>query len=260
VGIDRAQALAAFDAQLRDTVRPIADGGRFERAGSVIRCVSPSPDGWNGVEWSDLDETTADAAIAEQVAYFAGLGRSFEWKYYTHDRPADLPDRLRAAGFSPGEAEALMVARVADVPLDVPVPPGISLRTVTDDEGLDLARRVHDEVFGGDHGPMIAAVHARLHESPDALAVVLALAGDRPVSASRVEFHAGTEFASLWGGGTLPEWRRRGIYRAMVALRARLAAERGFTYLRTDALPASRPILEKLGFTRLSTTIPFIRP
>jgi ribosomal protein S18 acetylase RimI-like enzyme len=255
----REEALAAFDEQLRNTVRPGLGGGRFERVGDVIRCVSQTPDGWNGVDWSDLDETTADAAIAEQVAYFAGLGRSFEWKYYTHDKPADLPDRLRAAGLAPEAEEALMVAAVADIPLDAPVPEGISLRSVSDAAGLELARRVHDEVFGCDHGPMIAAMHARLRESPDALAVVLALAGDRPVSASRVDFHAGTDFASLWGGGTLPEWRRRGIYRAMVCHRTKLAAERGFTYLRTDALPTSRPILEKLGFTRISTTIPFVR-
>jgi len=34
---------------------------------------------------------------------------------------------------------------------------------------------------------------------------------------------------------TEPEWRRRGIYRATVAHRANLAAQRGFRYLETDA-------------------------
>ncbi|MGH3762223.1 GNAT family N-acetyltransferase [Actinophytocola sp.] len=95
---------------------------------------------------------------------------------------------------------------------------------------------------------------------PDALAIVLAMAGGTPVCASRVDFHAGTDFASLWGGGTLPEWRRRGIYRAMVGFRARLAAERGFSYLRIDAQPTSRPILEKHGFVRISTIVSFTTP
>lgn len=256
--MDRKAALAAFDAQLRDTVLPSLATGRLERAGDVIRCISPFPDGWNGIDWSDLDTATADAAIAEQVAYFTGLGRTFEWKYYTHDEPADLPDRLRAAGFAPDQEEALMVAEVADVPNDLPMPEGIEFRTTTDDAGLELVRQVHEEVFGGDHGPMVAALRERLARDPDALAVVLAMAGETPVCSARVDFHAGTEFASLWGGGTLPQWRRRGTYSAMVALRAKLAADRGFTYLRIDALPASRPILEKLGFTRISTTIPFL--
>ena len=255
--MNREAALAAFDQQLRNAVRPSLGGGRFERAGRVIRCVAPSPDEWNGIDWSDLDESTADAAIAEQVAFFAGLGRGFEWKYYTHDQPADLPDRLRAAGLESGQDEALMIADVADIPTDLPAPAGIELREATDDEGLDLSRRVHDAVFGGDHGPMIAGMRQRLADDPGALTVLVAMADGQPVSASRIDFHEGTDFASLWGGGTLPQWRRRGIYRAMVAHRTRLAADRGFTYLRTDALPTSRPILEKLGFIRLSTTIPF---
>ncbi|MPZ84087.1 MAG: GNAT family N-acetyltransferase [Actinophytocola sp.] len=258
--MDRDAALAAFDTQLRNVARPSLGGGRFERVGKVIRCVSTAEDGWSGVEWSDLDESTADEVIAEQVAFFTGQSRTFEWKYYAYDKPANLPDRLRAAGLRPGEDEALMVAAVADIPTDMPAPEGIELRLATDDAGLELARQVHDEVFGGDHSGMIASMRDRLREDPDALAVVLAMAGDQPVCASRVDFHPGTDFASLWGGGTLPPWRRRGIYRAMVAYRTRMAADRGFSYLRTDALPPSRPILEKLGFQRISTTIPFTLP
>jgi GNAT superfamily N-acetyltransferase len=69
--------------------------------------------------------------------------------------------------------------------------------------------------------------------------------------------HAGTEFAGLFGGGTLPQWRGRGIYRALVAYRARLAAARGYRYLQVDASPASRPILERLGFACLALTTPY---
>src|SRR5688572_27243668 len=98
--MDPQAALAAFDEQMRRTPH-----GRFERVGAVVRCVGADADGWSGIDWSDLDEASADAVIAEQVRYFAGLGRSFEWKYYTHDRPADLPDRLRRAGLEPGQEE-----------------------------------------------------------------------------------------------------------------------------------------------------------
>lgn len=258
--MDREAALAAFDAQLRDSVQSgLGAAGRLERAGNVVRCIAPVPDGWNGIDWCDLDEDTADAAIAAQVAYFAGLGRRFEWKYYAHDEPADLPDRLRAAGFVPEAEEALMVAEVAAIPTDLPVPEGIELHTITDDAGLARLGRVHEAVFGEDQAPMVASLRIRLDKDPESVAVVLAMAGDEPVCAARIDFHAGTDFASLWGGGTLPPWRRRGIYRAVVAYRARLAAERGFGYLRVDALPASRPILEKLGFVRISTTIPYVQ-
>jgi GNAT superfamily N-acetyltransferase len=223
----------------------------------VIRCLSDQPNGWSGVEWSDLNESNADEVIAEQLRYFAKRNRRIEWKYYAYDSPADLPDRLRAAGLQPGEEEALMIADVADVP-DLAPPEGIELVNVSDEDRLRDVKYVHDTVFGGDHGPMVESMRQRLHTG--AVTPVLALAGAEPVCAARVDFHIGTDFASLWGGGTLPEWRGRGIYRALVSRRARLARDRGYRYLRTDALPTSRPILEKLGFVRITTTVPYTLP
>lgn len=91
------------------------------------------------------------------------------------------------------------------------------------------------------------------------MSVWLAEAPDgQVVSAAWVRFHAGTEFASLWGGATLPTWRRRGIYTELVARRADEAAERGFRYLQVDALPESRPILERLGLRQVTTTTPWL--
>jgi len=73
-----------------------------------------------------------------------------------------------------------------------------------------------------------------------------------------VRYAKGTEFASLWGGSTLPSWRRRGIYRALVAARARLAVASGYRYLQVDASDNSRPILERLGFVGLTVTVPYV--
>jgi GNAT superfamily N-acetyltransferase len=87
-----------------------------------------------------------------------------------------------------------------------------------------------------------------------------ALAGEAVADADdeRVAGHLETKFATLWGGATLPQWRRRGIYRAIVAYRANLAAGRGFRYLETDASDDSRPILERLGFTVVTTSTPYV--
>ncbi|MEO8330398.1 MAG: GNAT family N-acetyltransferase, partial [Candidatus Nanopelagicales bacterium] len=62
---------------------------------------------------------------------------------------------------------------------------------------------------------------------------------------------------SLWGGGTVKEWRGRGVFRSLVASRAALAADKGFRYLQVDASADSQPILERLGFMKLATTTPF---
>jgi GNAT superfamily N-acetyltransferase len=85
------------------------------------------------------------------------------------------------------------------------------------------------------------------------------MARDEPVSSARTEFVAGTDFAGLWGGGTLPQWRRKGIYRALVRYRAELAAGRGYKHLTVDASDQSRPILERIGFECLAITTPYIR-
>ena len=102
---------------------------------------------------------------------------------------------------------------------------------------------------------MLASEH---EVDPDGLAVVVAEADATVVCAAWVRFERGTDFATLWGGATLAEWRRRGIYRATVAYRATLAAARGFQYLETDASDDSRPILEKLGFVAVTTTTPYV--
>jgi ribosomal protein S18 acetylase RimI-like enzyme len=94
--------------------------------------------------------------------------------------------------------------------------------------------------------------------SPESLTIAVVEAGEEIVCAGWVRFVPGTEFASLWGGSTLPAWRRRGIYRAMVAYRASLVATCGVRYLQVDASDDSRPILERLGFVPVTTTTPYI--
>src|SRR5256885_14650300 len=148
--MDPHTVLAAYDAQVRQC--PDNDHGRVERDGAVVR-VLEAGDGWAGVTWSDLDEAGADATIAAQIERFAAVGRPWEWKHYSYDRPADLPERLRAAGFTPEEPEALLVAEIADLALDVPPPPGITLQPVVDRAGVDRLVPLHDPVFGGGPAP-----------------------------------------------------------------------------------------------------------
>jgi GNAT superfamily N-acetyltransferase len=245
--------LRAFNEQIRQCQdRPRG----VERAAGVVR-VAPADGGWSGVVWSDLTETSADDVIAAQVARFAD--RRWEWKHYSYDRPADLPERLTTAGFTAEDPEALLVAEVAELTLSVQPPAGVRLVPVTDAESIQAVVRVHNDVFGGEFGAIGDLLARRLVEEPDRIPGVVAMAGDTPISSGRIEFHHGTDFASLWGGGTMPEWRGRGVFRALVAYRAALAAEAGFRYLQVDASDDSRPILTRLGFAHLATTTPYVR-
>jgi GNAT superfamily N-acetyltransferase len=254
--VDLPAVLAAFDEQMRR--RPVAGPGvRVEAEDRLTRTVG-TDGSWSAVVWSDLTESDANGAIAAEVAR---AGDSLEWKHYSHDRPADLPDRLNAAGFQSEPVETVLVADIAELDLPVAAPAGVRVTGVDDPDGVETMLRVHDVVFGpGTTHPSVAdAVRTALTLQPRPIDAVVAWAGDEPVSAGRVEFHEGTEFASLWGGGTLPAWRGRGVFRALVGHRAVLARDRGFRYLQVDAMPTSRPILERMGFHPLAETTPWMR-
>jgi GNAT superfamily N-acetyltransferase len=257
--MDVKQMLAAFDEQVRRHPEHDAPGTRVERDGGVVRSVGPK-EGWTGVTWSDLDAGDAHEVIATQIRRFGELPGAWEWKHYSHDRPADLAQRLTAAGFAAGPAETLLVGRIVDLALDAPPPPGVELRPAVDERDIAALVAVCDEVFGGHHGPTVSTLAAALARSPPTAEAVIAWAGQRPICAGRVEYRSAGDFAGLWGGGTVPAWRGRGVFRSVVAHRARLARRRGFSYLQVDATTQSRPILERLGFVALATTTPFSFP
>ncbi|MER5889392.1 GNAT family N-acetyltransferase [Streptomyces sp. NPDC001941] len=249
-----------FDRQLRREARADGPGAVVERVGPVVRQTAPAS-GWNGVLWSgfapDDDPASVDAVIAEQVAHFGRAGVDFEWKAYGHDAPAFLGDRLTAAGFTAGERETVLVGESTALPAGVPLPPGVTLVPVTDAAGVEQVAEVHHAAFGTDSSRLRAHLLAQLAADSGTVAAVVALADGVPVSSARMEMYRGTDFAGLWGGGTVASWRSRGLYRALVSFRARIAAEHGYRYLQVDAMETSRPILERLGFAALGTTTPY---
>lgn len=259
---DAAELLAAYDAELRAHVPDqLPDGASVERDGPLLRFLGLAGRGF--VLYRDLgglDGAHLDELIARQVRVFAARGERFEWKLHGHDRPPDLPERLRAAGFVPEDEETVVIAPAAALARPPELPDGVSLREVSARRDLDRIAALERAAWGrgeGD-GSLAASLEAEREADPEGLAIVVAEAGADLVCAGWVRFERGTDFATLWGGATLPAWRGRGIYRATVAYRARLAAERGFRMLQVDASDDSRPILERLGFSAVTTTTPYV--
>jgi GNAT superfamily N-acetyltransferase len=252
--------LRAYDAQLRGVLPDgLPEGMQVERDGPLLRFAGMKNGGFidyrelGGLDGADLDEL-----IARQVKVFAQRGERFEWKLHAHDLPADLPQRLLAAGFVPEETETVVIARVSAVAGEPRLPHGVLVREVSARADLDRIAEMEEAIWGDGRGWLADSLEAEHAVDPSALTIVVAEAGADVVCAAWVRFAQGTDFATLWGGGTLPEWRGRGIYRAVVAYRANLAAVRGLRYLQVDASDDSRPILERLGFVGVTTTTPFI--
>ncbi len=257
---DIAALLGTYDAQLRAHVPDrLPAGVRVERDGPLLRFVGFGDRG--AVVYRDLgglDGSELDELIAAQVRIFAERGEPFEWKLHGHDRLPDLAERLRAAGFVAEELETVVIGPVAAVAVEARLPEGVTLREVRERVDLERIAAMEEAIWTSDQSVRADELEKELVADPEGLEVVVAEAGGVAVCAGWVRFPSGTEFATLWGGSTLPEWRRRGIYGALVAYRANLAAQRGLRYVQVDASADSRPILERLGFVAVTTTTPFV--
>jgi len=88
------------------------------------------------------------------------------------------------------------------------------------------------------------------------LCVYCAYAGGKPIGSGWVEFPEGSVYPELHGGAVLEEWRGRGLYSELFAVRLRQVERRHFRFLCVDASPSSRPILEEIGFRLVCATVP----
>lgn len=253
-----ADLLAAYDAQMRGVPPSLPVGVHTEQDGPLLRVVGQfrgfvSTPRDMGVRGADLDRL-----IARQRDYFAARNEAVEWKTRSHDLPADLTDRLAAAGFVPEERETVLIGRAAELTAEPSLPDGVTLRRVTADADLRRIAAMESTVWGQDWSWLADDLKARIAAAADQIEVLVAEADGAVVSAAWLAYRAGTDFASLWGGSTLAEWRGKGIYRALVAARARSAAARGVRYLQVDASDDSAPILRRLGLTAVTTTTPYV--
>lgn len=257
----QAALLAAYDEQLR-TAAEVAGSQSHDRSGPLWRAVFSDGGFVSYRDLAGIDGHELDALIAQTVRYFAEETEvdDFEWKTRGHDLPADLGERLVAAGLVADELETVMVGEAADLVQEVPLPDGVSVVRVDDRpdrlEWLEQSTRLNQSVFGrsGD----LDALLERLAARPGLIEVWVAHHDGQVVTSGRLEEVAGSEFAGIWGGATDPAWRGRGIYRALTAARARSALDRGLRYLHSDSSPMSRPILERSGLVAITTTTPYL--
>lgn len=251
--------LALYDAELRLSDTVDLPGFRIEREPTITRLIGVTADsGDNCILYSALDGETVDAAIEREIALYRTLGHAFEWKHYQHDGPSDLACRLRAHRFEEREPETVMLL---DLSGPLPAAPDLGRMEIRQvgPEGLCDVDAVNRAVWGGRDRAPGPALKLEMAADPDGVLVLVAYDGGLPVAVGWARFHAGSSFASLWGGSTLASHRGLGLYRALVALRAEAARRRGYRYVTVDAGAESRPVLERNAFRHLTVTTPFIR-
>ncbi|PKW27477.1 GNAT family N-acetyltransferase [Phycicoccus duodecadis] len=259
VPADPAALLRVYDDQLRtDAETPGAVS--VARLGPLRMATFPGGRGF--VSYRDLDgagAVTVRGWVGEALEHFRA-DRSVvdvEWKTRGHDVAPGLHEALVEHGFVAGEVESVMMGPAAALAVEVPLPPGVVLRRVTAEADVRAMSAMADEAFGDPVSTRRADDLMFRLSREDGMELWVAEADGVMVSSGRLEPVAGTEVAGVWGGATLPAWRGRGIYRALTAVRARSALALGKTVLHSDSTEYSRPILERAGLVKVTTTTPY---
>jgi hypothetical protein len=242
---ERTELLAEYDREMRRDP-PNSSGATFERAGALVRERHTG----DTIIYSELTSASAPAAVLAESRRAEALGRELEWKVYSHDQPAELPSILKAAGFRPDEPETLVIFDLRELQGAEPGLHGLTVREVDGPGPFEDALSVSQAAFGPSGPQGLEKFRSRL-DDPTARLFVAYWDG-RPISAGRLELPPGRSFAGLWGGGTVPDARHHGAYRALVYARAERARAAGYRYVTVDARETSRPILERLGFVSLT--------
>jgi hypothetical protein len=257
--INAAGLLAAYDEQLRtDAETP---GAVSVTRHGPLRLVT-FPGGRGFITYRDLGGADADAIrrlVPEALAHYRAnpeINR-VEWKTRGHDRAPGLHEALLENGFSAGEPESIMLGEARLLAVDVALPEGVTLRRVTEAADVRAMSAMSDEAFGDPVSEDMADALLHRLALDDGMELWVAEAEGGFVSAGRLEPVHGTSFAGIWGGATRKEWRGRGIYRALTAARARSALRMGKTLINSDSTEYSRPILERSGLLKVSTTTPY---
>jgi hypothetical protein len=259
---DHDRFLAAYDEQLRtDAETPSAISVTLL---GPLRLVTFAG-GRGFITYQSFDGADADAIerlVVEALAHFRAdpeISR-VEWKTRGHDHAPGLDRSLRDHGFVAEEPESIMIGEAQRLAVDVALPDGVTLRQVSDAPDVRAMAAMSAQVFGDPPAAAAAVADALLRRlsRDDGMELWVAEADGQVVCAGRLEPVPGTDFAGIWGGSTLSQWRGRGLYRALTAARARSALRLGKTLINSDSTEYSRPILERYGFLKVSTTTPYI--
>lgn len=200
----------------------------------------------------DVDHVEERVAVVR--AWFRDRDRDeFTWWVGTSATPGDLEARLRAMGAAPYGDDPLLTSMVlTEAPPEVE---GVKVRRVERFEDFAVAREM---AWATADFTVEQLTHARStqesrwneRERSGNSALYLAYIDGEPVACGDMLFLPFGGFLS--GATTLPDYRGRGTFRALVRARWDEAVRRGTPALVVSAGRMSRPILERLGFSTVA--------
>jgi len=245
----RNNLLARYDKQLR--VHVAYPEARKEITGDVVRFIRQAP-GMNFVSFTFANEPELERVIDRELEYFVPMNQPFTWKVYDHDLLPSLKDKLVSRSFVGDDDPAdVMVLEIEEASSYLFQPVKADIRRITTLEGLKDVIHVLDTVYENSNTWVNdrLGLHLRI---PGYLSVYAAYVQNQPASIAWTYFPRG-QFATLFAGSTIAEYRKQGLYTSLLATRLQEIRERGYRYAAVETGAMSKPIVEKHGFRHLTT-------
>lgn len=195
--------------------------------------------------------------IEREVAYFTAINQPFEWKVYGTDLPKDIGKKLLAKGFIKEDVESLLVCDIRNYQVNLITPNGVECQKATSKQMFREYLDIQNTEFPLDVDEKINQHWREYKDDKNCTIYVVYLQGS-PVASARINFTPDSMFAGIWAGTTLKEHRGKGYYQILLNYRINEAKQRGRQYIAIDALPTSRPIVEKNGFKFITSITPYI--
>jgi ribosomal protein S18 acetylase RimI-like enzyme len=200
---------------------------------------------FSGVARTNLEDSGVEAMIDR----LQSIGSPFRWWVTPSTRPNELGSILRARGFRHAYDAPGMIADLTAVPLDVPLPRGITMRQLTHVDELADWLAVFTVVFSSpEHERGVwrdAYARCGVGENQPWQHFV-AFEGDRPLAITSVLVDG--DLAGIYFVATMPEARGRGIGSAATRAAMRYARDAGATRAALQSSDSGFGVYRDLGF------------
>ncbi len=226
---------------------------------SGFRCPSVDFEEFNAVGMSRIEEDQLEDTIKQVVDFYTSAGLTkIAWIVSPQSKPDTLVEKLESAGFKK-EIPVLGMYRSIGEELNISIT-----------EEFEFKAKTLDEFAASFNDPEFCRMVERAYGMPEGAAGIYKMMGliaqgmevtfyvayekkeNKPVGIGGLLYVPGTKIGLLGGAATLPEYRGKGIYSAMLKLRNEKAKKDGKENLIIQAKEAtSAPIAEKNGFEKV---------
>jgi GNAT superfamily N-acetyltransferase len=228
-----------------NTHTPLGDGDeRIVRDRFVLWMGPGAEPHWNVAQRFRMTAGEVDEVRAEVHDLLRQRGRcACTWEVGSSATPPGLVALLCERGLVADEPDSIQTGMLLDEP-PPPIDPAISVRRVETPQDHSISERIARRCFGMED-PTDEEIQRSWSGGGGSRRYLARIEGADIATATATFTPHGVV---LNAGSTLPEWRGRGAYRALVRTRWDEAVAAGTPVLITQAGRMSLPILERLGF------------